>query len=289
MKYITSPIDGKTYCKKNGQFMRHVLAHGYTSLAELYFDMFPANIKLCTCGKVCLFNSGTLTYKATCGNKTCANKASSICKSTRTTDQKEETLQKYRASMNNKTPEEKLNITTRRGVTATQNNSYITAKANRRATCKMLYGNETYNNSDQISATKLAWDESRVQLFKERLLLALDGKQLSDFHTHETYIKRRKTLEDNGHVTRECDLTEWQNYKQKVRRLTEREYKKHKHIINPCDLPRGLRLYEVDHIVPIFYGFNNNIPAEIIASVENLQMLHMTDNRKKSYKHDNSQ
>jgi hypothetical protein len=39
-------------------------------------------------------------------------------------------------------------------------------------------------------------------------------------------------------------------------------------------------------IVPLFYGFRNGIPVELIASVDNLQMLSMTENRIKGKKYE---
>jgi len=46
----------------------------------------------------------------------------------------------------------------------------------------------------------------------------------------------------------------------------------------------GDGVYHVDHIIPISYGFANGIPPEIIADINNLQMLPYAENIKKGCK-----
>ena len=41
---------------------------------------------------------------------------------------------------------------------------------------------------------------------------------------------------------------------------------------------RKWKEYDLDHIVPIKYGYDNNIPAELIASVDNLRVIPHKDN-----------
>ena len=77
---------------------------------------------------------------------------------------------------------------------------------------------------------------------------------------------------------RDFDVTLWEEYRTKVRRLTEQTYKKHKFEINPLNLKRGLKTYHLDHRMPIIEGFLQGIPAEQIAAKENLQILPAFDN-----------
>lgn len=74
-------------------------------------------------------------------------------------------------------------------------------------------------------------------------------------------------------------------YYGRVYRLTEKVYAEHKNIINPYNYPRGIcgkdGVWQLDHIIPVKYGFDNNIAPEIIASLDNLQMLSWEDNLKK--------
>ena len=84
------------------------------------------------------------------------------------------------------------------------------------------------------------------------------------------------------------ELQEFNNYKNEVWRLSERNYKKFNKIINPLNLLRGRKKYHLDHIYSIFDGFCNNIPANIISHVDNLQMLLERDNISKSSRSDMS-
>lgn len=74
----------------------------------------------------------------------------------------------------------------------------------------------------------------------------------------------------------------WKIYKSAVTKLTRKNYTNNKHIINPDNLPTGKAgtegAYHIDHIVPIRYCYNNNIPVEICAHPSNLQMLEWREN-----------
>lgn len=86
---------------------------------------------------------------------------------------------------------------------------------------------------------------------------------------------------ENSRKWRET-ASEWKVYKSKVSSLTRENYKKHKNKINPNNLPRGKAgkegAYHLDHIVPVRFCFENNIPPEVCADPSNLQMLHWNDN-----------
>ena len=77
---------------------------------------------------------------------------------------------------------------------------------------------------------------------------------------------------------RDFDVTLWEEYRTKVRRLTEKTYKQHKFEINPLNLKRGMKTFHLDHKMPIIEGFLQGIPAEQIAAKENLQILPAFDN-----------
>lgn len=70
----------------------------------------------------------------------------------------------------------------------------------------------------------------------------------------------------------------WKTYKSLVRYWSECVYNQHQQTINPSNLPRGIREYHLDHIVPIWYGFVNNIDPELLSKKENLRMLYYVDN-----------
>lgn len=44
---------------------------------------------------------------------------------------------------------------------------------------------------------------------------------------------------------------------------------------------RGFLKYDIDHIVPISYGYKNNIPPELIGSISNLRVISSKENVKK--------
>ena len=48
---------------------------------------------------------------------------------------------------------------------------------------------------------------------------------------------------------------------------------------------RGFKDYHIDHIIPIIYGYKNNIPAEEIGHINNLRPLYWKDNLLKAAKH----
>jgi len=80
-----------------------------------------------------------------------------------------------------------------------------------------------------------------------------------------------------------ADKTEYENYRRKVWRISNQQYKLHKDKINPENLPRSLK-YHLDHIYSIQQGWVNGKPAEEIGHWTNLQILEGTENRKKGNK-----
>lgn len=69
----------------------------------------------------------------------------------------------------------------------------------------------------------------------------------------------------------------YKRYANRVHKLTQKIYEENEHIINPeghqrtlCGTDGG---YQLDHIIPVRYGFDNNIPAEELARIDNLRML----------------
>lgn len=79
-----------------------------------------------------------------------------------------------------------------------------------------------------------------------------------------------------------ANWTDWQIYRSTVSSLTRAAYKQYKQKINPMNLPRGKAgedgAYHLDHIVPIKFCFNNNVPVESAAHPDNLQMIDWRSN-----------
>lgn len=91
---------------------------------------------------------------------------------------------------------------------------------------------------------------------------ALMDSILNPVKTGRTYVKK--------------DNTEFKKYR----------YEVHKHsLINGKGLPnfnnRSYNTYNLDHIVPIKYGFDNKIPIELMSSRQNIRVILWSDNRAK--------
>ena len=79
----------------------------------------------------------------------------------------------------------------------------------------------------------------------------------------------------------------YKKYAGKVHRLTQKIYEQYKDEINPDDLPRTVcgvdDGYQLDHIIPIKFGFENDIPPEVLADKDNLRMLPWKENLMRNY------
>lgn len=74
----------------------------------------------------------------------------------------------------------------------------------------------------------------------------------------------------------------WDKYRHQVYMATRATYRKHKALINPLELPCGKAgqkgAYHLDHIVPVRYCFEHNIPPKACGHYTNLQMLSWKEN-----------
>jgi hypothetical protein len=90
--------------------------------------------------------------------------------------------------------------------------------------------------------------------------------------THITE-KILKTKFDKGIITDPALKSEFETYYNAVRNLSDRNYKKHKTLINPCNFCRGRTSYHLDHIFSIKEAYENNVSVEVVSHVSNLRML----------------
>jgi len=101
---------------------------------------------------------------------------------------------------------------------------------------------------------------------------------------------RFQTINQNKHIIWKQTASEWEIYKSDVNNLTQQTYKKHQKLINPDNLSRGVAgtdgSFQLDHIIPIRWCFENNVPVEACADFRNLQMLSWRDNLAKKNKID---
>jgi len=79
---------------------------------------------------------------------------------------------------------------------------------------------------------------------------------------------------------RKYNLAEFEDYRYKVRVLTEKTYNANKETINPENHKRtlGNQGYHLDHIIPIIACFNHEISVEAASSIKNLRIIPAYDN-----------
>jgi hypothetical protein len=87
-----------------------------------------------------------------------------------------------------------------------------------------------------------------------------------------------KTKFDKGIITDPELKSDFEIYYNAVRNLSDRNYKKHKSLINPCNFSRGRTSYHLDHIFSIKEAYENNVPVEVVSHVSNLRMLKYDEN-----------
>ncbi len=78
-------------------------------------------------------------------------------------------------------------------------------------------------------------------------------------------------------------IKDWDNYKDYKKRVlyyTELSFRLYKNEIDPCN-KRGVN-YHLDHILPISFGYKNNIIPEVIGHPNNLKLIDKLSNLKKS-------
>tara|TARA_R110002074_G_scaffold307450_1_gene478293 strand:- start:25 stop:612 length:588 start_codon:yes stop_codon:yes gene_type:complete len=87
---------------------------------------------------------------------------------------------------------------------------------------------------------------------------------------------------------RNPNMDEYRRYSNTVHKFTRKTYNENKEIINPENRKRALAGtedgWQLDHIITIREGFNNNIPPEDLAKIGNLRMLPWRENLKRNRK-----
>jgi len=150
---VISPLDNNKYCRKNGQFSRHLTQHGFNGYQDFVDKTYPNDIKICSCGGKCSFDSSSMSYLRSCGNRDCVGKITSSVKSNFSEKQWADQKQKYKTTMSGKS-EEDINETNARrqstwisnhGVDHPWKSSAIQEK--RQTTIMAKYGYVNYSSS----------------------------------------------------------------------------------------------------------------------------------------------
>lgn len=95
--------------------------------------------------------------------------------------------------------------------------------------------------------------------------------------------KRRMQKAIDGYVEkhgRKYNLKDFEDYRQKVRTLTEKTYNHNRELINPENHKRmlGNQGHHLDHIIPIITCFHNGVSVVGASSLKNLRIITAYDN-----------
>jgi hypothetical protein len=134
----------------------------------------------------------------------------------------------------------------------------------------------------------IPWNKGLTKNEHESLQI-IGEKRRGKKHTNEI----KKIISDHSKSRWESGLynnqygkkyKEFKKYQHKVHKLTH----KVKHLIEGYDSEKHGKMgkngaYQIDHIIDIKFGFDNNIPEEKIADLSNLQFIPWEENIKKGY------
>lgn len=139
---------------------------------------------------------------------------------------------------------------------------------------------------------KTAKDDKRIAQYAEK---QTGQKRTGKYDSHtrwsgegNPWYGKERSGELSPRWREERHSREYWDYYNKVVWASEKTYAQNKDLINPQDLPRTLcgveGGYQLDHIVPIDYGWKNKLTVEEMSCKDNLRMLLWQDNRQKSNK-----
>ena len=114
---------------------------------------------------------------------------------------------------------------------------------------------------------------NNLEQLKSLTLLANLSIIHSNINTNEIIINEDKPKKKINSIER----NRWLEYRKRVYEITEQQPL---HLVK--DIEKRNSEWNLDHIFPIWLGFKKNISPEIIGNVNNLQILHRTENFKKN-------
>lgn len=160
-KYITSKIDNQVYCKKNGQFTRHLRKHNLTY--KEYYEIYVTGITpLCICMKPCTFYQKDESYAKSCGKPECAGVFLSETKQNWTAEQRKRDSENKKKAAAKRTPEQIASIVEKASKTSYKKygvrwmSQSDIQKQNSRKTKLERYGNEHYSGWEKSAAKNRA-------------------------------------------------------------------------------------------------------------------------------------
>lgn len=159
--YLTSKIDGNTYCKTNGQFTKHLRKNNMTYCD--YFETYITGVsQLCNCGARLAFYQHTESYANSCGNPSCVGNTIKQVKSGWSLEKRQQDSANKKAAAALRTDDDKAQrldkarLTYREKYGVDWGSALNSQKEKSKQTKLAKYGSETYNNRSAISSTNMA-------------------------------------------------------------------------------------------------------------------------------------
>ena len=236
---------------------------------DLYLIFNETEKPLCICGNTRKFNTFKNGYILTCGNKKCA-------------DNHPERIRKIQENLPDDIGERRS-----KGLKKRTKSEIDEATRKSKVTRFDRYGNENYTNSEAKLKTNIEKYGTEHYLQTKEFLKKSMKTKLKRYGS-ETYNNPEKIAkttringELNGTMVPLSSYSDWELYKYKVRRLTEKQPLNTLKNYHKRGFVTENDAYHVDHIISIHEGFSKNIPIHLIASIDNLQMLPAIENIKK--------
>ena len=236
---------------------------------DLYLIFNETEKPLCICGKARKFNTFKNGYILTCGNKKCFY-------------DHPERIRKIQENLPDDIGERRS-----KGLKKRTKSEIDKAILKSKQTCLKKYGDENYRNSEKYKQTCLEKYGTNCTLTSKDIIKKSENTKLQrynnkNYNNPEKIVKTsRINGELNGTMIPLSSYSDWELYKYKVRRLTEKQPLNTLKNYHKRGFVTENDAYHVDHIISIYEGFSKNIPIHLIASIDNLQMLPAIENIKK--------